>query len=105
MIIVFFLAGGLLAAAAAMTIARMVRGPSALDRVVAADVLLATMAASLSIEAAINRHGYTIPVILVLALLAFAGTVSIARFVAARQKASVNPPNPKAESKHEGGRP
>ena len=61
----------LLVAAAALTVARMARGPSSLDRVVAADVLVAI----------------TLPVMLVLSLLGFAGAVSIARFVAERDLA------------------
>ena len=47
--------------------------------------LSATVAGVLVVEAAINHHANTIPVVLVLSLLAFAGTVAIARFVAARE--------------------
>jgi multicomponent Na+:H+ antiporter subunit F len=64
---------------------RIVRGPAPSDRVVATDVLIATVAGALAVEAAINHHAYTIPVILVLSLLAFAATVSMARFIAGRQ--------------------
>ena len=79
-------AGGLLAAAAVLTLVRIVRGPGPSDRVVATDVLIATVAGALVVEAAVNRHAFTIPVILVLALLAFAGTVSMARFVVGRSR-------------------
>lgn len=83
--VVLTVAGLVLAVAAALTLVRIVRGPGPSDRVVATDVLIATVAGSLAVEAAINRHHYTIPVILVLSLLAFAGTVSVARFVAGRE--------------------
>ena len=83
--VVLIVAGSMLAVAAALTLIRIVRGPGPADRVVATDVLIAAVAGSLAVEAAINRHGYTIPVILVLSLLAFAGTVSIARFIAGRE--------------------
>ncbi|MGC5077727.1 monovalent cation/H+ antiporter complex subunit F [Agrococcus sp. DT81.2] len=83
--IVLIVAGLMLAVAAALTLIRIVRGPGPADRVVATDVLIAVVAGSLVVEAAINRHSYTIPVVLVLSLLAFAGTVAVARFVAARE--------------------
>jgi len=83
--IVLIIAGLMLAVAAALTLIRIVRGPGPADRVVATDVLIAAIAGSLVVEAAINRHGYTIPVVLVLSLLAFASTVAVARFVAVRE--------------------
>ena len=76
-----------LALAAVLTVARMSRGPSSLDRVVAADVLIAVVIAALALEAILNDHSTTLPVMLVLSLLGFAGSVSIARFVADRDKA------------------
>jgi multicomponent Na+:H+ antiporter subunit F len=77
----------LLVGAATLTIARMARGPSSLDRVVAADVLVAVVIATLATEAIVNDHSTTLPVMLVLSLLGFAGAVSIARFVAERDLA------------------
>jgi len=78
----------MLAVAAVLTVARMSLGPSSLDRVVAADVLIAVVIAALALEAIVNDHGTTLPVMLVLSLLGFAGSVSIARFVADRDKAT-----------------
>lgn len=82
--IVVALAALLLVAAAAMTVLRMSRGPSSLDRVVAADVLVAIVIVGLALDAILNRHTTTLPVMLVLSLLGFAGSVSISRFVADR---------------------
>jgi multicomponent Na+:H+ antiporter subunit F len=88
-VMVMVAAGALmLAVAAGLTVARMSRGPSSLDRVVAADVLIAVVIAALALEAIVNDHGTTLPVMLVLSLLGFAGSVSIARFVADRDKAT-----------------
>ena len=78
----------MLAVAAVLTVVRMSRGPSSLDRVVAADVLIAVVIAALALEAIIHDHTTTLPVMLVLSLLGFAGAVSIARFVADRDKAT-----------------
>ena len=79
--------GVLLVVAASLTVARMARGPSSLDRVVAADVLVAVVIAVMAAEAVLNDHATTLPVMLVLSLLGFAGAVSIARFVAERDRA------------------
>lgn len=76
-----------LAAAAVLVLIRMAKGPSTLDRVVAADVIIAVVIAGLGLEAALNRHGTTVPVMLVLSLLGFASALSMARFVADRDKA------------------
>ncbi|GAA2172192.1 hypothetical protein GCM10009846_09160 [Agrococcus versicolor] len=77
-------AGVLLAASAVMAIVRLVRGPSPIDRVIATDVLVAVVVGALAIEAAVSQHSYTVPVMLAISLVAFAGTVAMARFVAGR---------------------
>lgn len=82
---VLAIAGVMLVVAACLTLIRIVRGPGPADRVVATDVLITTVAGSLAVAAAINHDRSTLAVILVLSLLAFAGTVSMARFVAGRQ--------------------
>ena len=55
-------------------------GSTMLDRVVALDVLVAVMICGLALEAAVHRHTTTLPVLVVLSLLGFVGSVSIARF-------------------------
>ncbi len=70
----------LLSVAALLALIRLYRGPSLLDRVIAADMLLATMIGAVGAEAAINRHATTLPVLVVLALLGFVGSVSLVRF-------------------------
>lgn len=72
----------LLSAAALLALARIYRGPSLLDRVVAADVLLSTMVGAVGAEAAVNRHATTLPVLVVLSLLGFVGSVALVRFAA-----------------------
>lgn len=71
---------GLLSATALLALARMYRGPSLLDRVVAAELLLATALGAVGAEAAVNRHSTTLPVLVVLSLLGFVGSVSLVRF-------------------------
>lgn len=76
---------GVLGLAAALTLIRIARGPGMLDRVIAADVLVAIVIAGLGVEAATNRHMTTLPILVVLALVGFVGSVSVARFVAREQ--------------------
>ncbi|MFF0653894.1 monovalent cation/H+ antiporter complex subunit F [Micromonospora tulbaghiae] len=70
----------LLSATALLALARIYRGPSLLDRVVGADLLLTAMLAAVGAEAAVNRHATTLPVLVVLSLLGFVGSVSLVRF-------------------------
>ena len=70
----------LLSATALLALARIYRGPSLLDRVVGAARLLTAMLAAVGAEAAVNRHATTLPVLVVLSLLGFIGSVSLVRF-------------------------
>lgn len=70
----------LFSGAALLTLIRMYRGPSLLDRVIAADMLLNTMAGAVGAESAVNRHATTLPVLVVLSLLGFVGAVALVRF-------------------------
>ncbi|SNT60338.1 multicomponent Na+:H+ antiporter subunit F [Asanoa hainanensis] len=71
----------ILAAAAGLALIRAVRGPSILDRVVATDVLLAIIVAAIATEAAYTLDATALPVLVVLSILGFTGSVSVARFV------------------------
>ena len=70
----------LLALAAVCVVIRMTIGPTLLDRAVALDVFVAIGICALALEAAINQHTDTLPILLVLTLLGFVGSVSVARF-------------------------
>ncbi|MCZ7439074.1 monovalent cation/H+ antiporter complex subunit F [Micromonospora sp. WMMC241] len=70
----------LFSATALLALVRIYRGPSLLDRVVGADLLLAAMLGAVGAEAAVNRHATTLPVLVVLSLLGFVGSVSLVRF-------------------------
>jgi multicomponent Na+:H+ antiporter subunit F len=76
----------ILGIAGALTIYRMTIGPTMLDRVVAMDVLVAIVVCGLGVEAAFHRHTTTLPILVVLSLVGFVGSVSVARF-AARDRA------------------
>lgn len=80
MTVVLVIAVAMLAVAAVCAVARMTLGPTLLDRAVALDVFVAIGICALAIEAAVNRHTFTLPILLVLTLLGFVGSVSVARF-------------------------
>ncbi|GLK16074.1 MULTISPECIES: monovalent cation/H+ antiporter complex subunit F [Herbiconiux] len=84
MIVVVIVAGLLMGAGAIGALVRIIRGPSALDRIIASDVLVATAICAIGAEMAINRHTDTMPVLLGLALFGIVGSVSVARFLSAR---------------------
>lgn len=65
---------------ALMLLARITLGPTMLDRVVALDVLVAVVICGLALEAAVHQHTTTLPILVVLSLLGFVGSVSVARF-------------------------
>ncbi|MCS5729929.1 monovalent cation/H+ antiporter complex subunit F [Herbiconiux moechotypicola] len=73
-----------MAAGAVGAIWRIVKGPSALDRIIASDVLIATAIIAIGAEMAVNRHTDTLPVMLGLALFGILGSVSVARFMSSR---------------------
>jgi multicomponent Na+:H+ antiporter subunit F len=80
MTVVLLIALAMLFVAAACVVARMTIGPTLLDRAVALDVFVAIGICALAVEAAITRHTNTLPILLVLTLLGFVGSVSVARF-------------------------
>ena len=68
--------------AAVLTLIRIVRGPSILDRAVASDVLLTEVLCVLGAEMAINHHTRSLPVLLIVAGIGVFGSIAVARFVA-----------------------
>ena len=76
----------MLATATALTLIRVIRGPSILDRIVATDVLLAIIVATIAGLAAFRRDATALPALVVLSVLGFTGTVSVARFAGRERK-------------------
>src|SRR5215218_1192012 len=81
MIVVEVIAHALLGGGALLALFRLARGPSLLDRVVATDVLLVIISAGLAVHAALQRDPTVVPVLVVVSLLAFVGSVSVARYI------------------------
>lgn len=82
-----------LVTAAALVLVRIVRGPTVLDRAVGTDVLVSIVICALGLEAATTRHSTTLPILVSLSLVGFAGSVAVARFVARDRDEPVHPKN------------
>jgi multicomponent Na+:H+ antiporter subunit F len=71
---------GLLACGAAATLYRAGRGPSMLDLAVALDVLTSLSMCAVGAYAVVTDDYSDLPILLVLSLLGFVGSVAIARY-------------------------
>lgn len=74
--------GVLLTAGAVLAVVRAEKGPSILDRTVALDIVVTTMIAAVALYAAVERRADVVPVLVVLSLVGFVGSVTVARFAA-----------------------
>ncbi|PFG18600.1 monovalent cation/H+ antiporter complex subunit F [Serinibacter salmoneus] len=81
--VIVTICGVMLAIGAACVVARTERGQSMLDRVVAVDVIVAIVLASVALLSAYTMRIDVLPVLVVLALLGFVGSVTVSRFAAA----------------------
>lgn len=73
-------AAGILVVSAALVLLRTVLGPTTLDRAVGLDTLSAICLAAIAVDAADYHNGEYLPILLLLALVGFTGSVCIARF-------------------------
>jgi multicomponent Na+:H+ antiporter subunit F len=80
MTIVWAVAAVMLSAAAAITMFRMLAGPSTLDRLVALDAFVAVMMSAIGAWAAFSLDSTVTYGLTALALISFVGSVSVARF-------------------------
>lgn len=72
----------LILAGAVLAIVRAERGPSMLDRTVALDIVVTCLVAAVALYASLERRADVVPILVVLSLVGFIGSVTIARFAA-----------------------
>ncbi|MGE2719552.1 monovalent cation/H+ antiporter complex subunit F [Mycolicibacterium celeriflavum] len=77
---VWIIAAVMITAAAAITMFRLLAGPSTLDRLVAVDTLIAVAMCGIGIWGAYSLDSTVTYGMAALALISFVGTVSVARF-------------------------
>ena len=78
------IAFAVLAASGLLCITRLVRGSSLADRIVALDALLVVIVSGIGVHAVRTGDGVYLDVMVVVALLGFVGTVTVARFIERR---------------------
>lgn len=78
--IVWIIAAVMLSAAAAITVYRLLAGPSTLDRLVALDAFVAVSMCGIGTWAAFSLDSTVTYSLTALALISFVGSVSVARF-------------------------
>ncbi len=71
----------MLAAAAIVGVVKIVRGPTSLDRVVAADLMVAVTIGAIGIWTVFKHTEVLLPVILVLSLVGYTGAAAVARLL------------------------
>ena len=76
----------LLCAAVLLTVVRLLRGPSTLDRIVALDVFVILIVVAAAVYVAVYRDGSNIPLLAAVALMGFVGSVSAARLAVRRER-------------------
>ena len=86
MTIVAIICSALLLGAAVLALIRAERGPSMLDRTVALDVFVTALVGGIVLESAVSGRTDTLPLLVVLSMVGFVGSVTIARFAAAEPK-------------------
>lgn len=80
MTVVVVICAVLLAAAGVLALIRAERGPSMLDRTVALDIVVTVLVAALALYASTERRTDVVPILVVLSLVGFVGSVTISRF-------------------------
>jgi multicomponent Na+:H+ antiporter subunit F len=73
-----------LALAGALCMVRLIRGSSLADRIVALDSMLIVIVGGVAVEAARSGRGTYLGLLIVAGLIAFVGTVTVARFIERR---------------------
>ena len=83
---VFTIVIAILGVAGALALARLVLGPTTLDRIVALDVFVVLTVVGAGVYVAAYRDGSNIPLLAAVALVGFAGSVSAARLAVRRER-------------------
>lgn len=81
MIVVYALVLAMLTAAGLLTLWRLLRGPTTLDRIAALDVFMVLIVAAAAVYAAYYVDGSNVPLLAAVALIALVGTATAARLV------------------------
>ncbi|OHV35259.1 MULTISPECIES: monovalent cation/H+ antiporter complex subunit F [Pseudofrankia] len=90
--VVYAITLGLVTLAGLLTLVRVVRGPTELDRVLALDVLVVLIVTAVTVEVARLQEGFNLALLGSVALLGFLGAAAAARLVELRGPPGPRPP-------------
>jgi multicomponent Na+:H+ antiporter subunit F len=79
--LLIWLAVAMITVAVGLTLWRLTTGPSTLDRIVSADVLVSIVLVTICLVMVVTGDTSALPILLVLAMVAFTGGVSVARML------------------------
>ncbi|MEV3920431.1 monovalent cation/H+ antiporter complex subunit F [Actinomadura coerulea] len=88
MTVVYTVTMALLGAAILMTVARLVRGPTSFDRIMAVDVLAVLLVSGIAVHSAVWGEPALSTILVAVVLLGFVGSVTAARLAAQREDGS-----------------
>jgi multicomponent Na+:H+ antiporter subunit F len=88
MTVVYTVTMVLLGAAILMTAARLVRGPTSFDRIMAVDVLAVLLVSGIAVHSAVGGEPALSTILVAVVLLGFVGSVTAARLAAQREGGS-----------------
>ncbi|MEV4004572.1 monovalent cation/H+ antiporter complex subunit F [Actinomadura sp. NPDC049753] len=86
MTVVYTVTMALLGAAILMTAARLVRGPTSFDRIMAVDVLAVLLVSGIAVHSAVRGEPALSTILVAVVLLGFVGSVTAARLAARREE-------------------
>ncbi|MFD2840317.1 monovalent cation/H+ antiporter complex subunit F [Populibacterium corticicola] len=72
----------MLVIAGILALIRAERGPTSLNRTIALDVFATVVIGGIALEAALSKRTDTLPILVVLSLVGFVGSVTMSRFAA-----------------------
>ncbi len=75
--------------AAVLTVVRIVRGPSLLDRIIASDVLLVIISSGVLVWMAVSGDFSPLPMVFLASVIGFLGSVTVARVTASSAAAQM----------------
>ena len=84
--VVFVTVLAMLGVGGALTLYRLLRGPSTLDRIVALDVFVVLSVVAAAVYVAVYRDGSNIPLLAAVSLVGFVGSVTAARLAVRRER-------------------
>ena len=100
-LVVVAIAVAALATAGAVTLIRVAKGPTSLDRIISSDLVVGIVVGGFALHVVLTGRATTLPIMLAISLVGFIGAVAMARFV--HDQVAVTPEDPRRLRRRRGG--